>query len=200
MAIDPRALLISEINKFIANNSHSIEYLDVSIKKKLVHLPDLSVSELEFVLLRLKQLNSSLYQNIIIVLRLNSGLREVSNLIEFPTEKIISLLDGTEADRRVLCNRMVDKKLCKQEFFEKTRVFYPDTLLCTNRAINFSSTLSSAIDPQALYNELYKYLTPHSDVILALLNAELHPHSNWGCRTIESLLELKKGTLDNMPR
>ncbi|MDE5179022.1 hypothetical protein [Vibrio fluvialis] len=200
MAIDPRALLISEINRFITDNSHAVEYLDVSIKKKLVHLPDLRVSDLELVLLRLKQLNSSLYQNIIIVIRLNSGLREVSRLTGLSTEKIILLLDGNEADRKSLSSKMIASGLCDQEFFEKTRAFYPDSLLSSNRAINFSSVLSRAIDSQALYHELYKELTPRSDVILSLLNAEQHPHSNWGCRTIEALLELKKGTLDNMPK
>lgn len=200
MPINPRALLISSINEFVAANSHAVEYLDSTIKKKLLHLADSSVPELELVLLRLKQLNSSLYQNIIIVIRLNSGMREVSKRINLSTEQIISYLDGSDADLKSLSSKMVANNLCEAEFFDKPRAFYPDSLLSSNRSINFSAVLSRATDSQALYNELFKYLTPHSDVILSLINAETHPHSNWGCRTIETLLELKKGTLDNMPK
>lgn len=199
MAIDTRAPLIKEINSILSEHPDAINNLDVSIRKRILRLSDASLSELEVVLLRLQQARSSLFHNILIAIRLNSGVSSISSKMGVSSGKLLTMLEGGEHEHKQLADLMIRNGICSDMFFKKTRPFFNEELLSSNRSINFSKFLSNVKSSQQAYEALDKLLSPSSDVILAIVNCEFHPNANWACRKIEKAFELEIGCLDSIP-
>ena len=160
-----------------------------------------SPSELEDINNQINNFSSYLYNDLIIAIRLSGGCIETARICNVDGSYLVDVLkSNSETLHLEFARLMVKHGLVEQEFFNKTRMYFPRKFITYFRQVNLSKLFLNAVDYQEVFSIISKLLANHIDVLVSLQKGDDTPLSCWACRKIEAELGLKRGLLDSRPR
>ncbi|ACH64626.1 hypothetical protein ACTFQF_00905 [Aliivibrio fischeri] len=203
MERDVKLAFFRKINKSISLEPDLLPFLNDTYTDFSLRLAseDFSLTELEQIYVSISNYSSSTYQNLVIALRLCGGISEASYTIDIDASQIMEILSSSnEAQWQGLIEAIKSKNIVKNDFFEKKRSYFTESMVTRFRRDNLTSILFTAPNYSAAINQIAILLSPFDDVLESIQQGKSHCRSSWACREIEKALSLPVGRLDQRSR
>lgn len=207
MALNISSIIETKVMTLIRDNP-DIEFfmsdLFPNFREKFTN-SEFTVSELEDLHCQLDNYHSTLYHNLVISIRLAGGIEIFSEKLNVELEYVNEVLRSNCRKTQLLCaKKVIDSQIVQSDFFDSSRIFFPQNFITDFRQKNLASVFSLAHDYRAMFEKVLQILsekTPSLDHVLPFISdGKYHELSAQACRSIESELGLPNGIMDDRPR